>query len=99
MYHPRVDGARRLCHRAGAHGLHRLESLRTALGQDADQIDRGMRAAHRGLDGFRVAQIGLHGMDLADLAERLQMACKFRAPHRDPDTVVALAERADYVAP
>ena len=35
----------------------------------------------------------------ADLATRLQMACKFRPPHRDPDTVIALAERADHVSP
>src|SRR5229473_3823105 len=99
MHHPRADGARRLCHRAGARALHRVEGLRTALGQNADQVDGGVGAAHRGLDGRWVAQIGLHGMDLADLAERLQMACELRPTHRDPDTVVALAERADHVSP
>ena len=99
MHHPRADGARRLCHLAGAHALHRVEGLRAALGQNANQIDGDMRVAHRGLDGRRVAQIGLYRMDLADLATRLQMACKFRPPHRDPDTVIALAERAHHVSP
>ena len=47
----------------------------------------------------RIAQIGLHGVDLADLAERLQMPGEFRPPHRDPDPVIALAQRADHVSP
>jgi hypothetical protein len=78
--------------------LHRVEALRAALGQNADEIDGGMATAHRGLDGCRVAQVGLHGVDLADLAEWLQMASEFRPPHRDPDAVVALAERANHVS-
>ena len=57
-----------------------------------------MGIAHRGLDRGRVAQIGLHGMDLPDLAERLQMAGQFRPPHRDPDAVIALGQRPDHVA-
>jgi hypothetical protein len=32
-----------------------------------------------------VAQVGLHGVDLADPAERLQMERQFRPAHRDPD--------------
>ena len=49
---------------------------------------------HRG----RVAQIGLHRMDLADAAERLQMAGKIGPAHRYPDKVVALGQRAHHVA-
>jgi hypothetical protein len=77
--------------------LDRVEGLCPALGQNADQVDGGVGVAQRGLDGGRIAQVGLHGVDLADPARRLQMACEFRAPHRDPDTVTALAERADDV--
>ena len=72
--------------------------LGAALGQDADQIDGDVGIAHRGLDRGRVAQIGLHGVDLADLAERLQMPGQFRPPHRDPDPVIALGQRPDHAA-
>ena len=57
-----------------------------------------MSVAHGGLDRRRIAQIGLDRMNLADPAERLQVAGQFRPPHRDPDPVVALAERADDVS-
>ena len=84
--------------RPRALGLHRVEGLRAALGQDADQVDGDAGIAHRGLDRGRVAHIGLHGVDLADLAERLQMPGQFRPPHRDPDAVVALGQRPDHVS-
>ena len=57
-----------------------------------------MGVAHRGRNRSRVAQIGLHRMDLADLAERLQMPGQFRPPHRDADAVIALGQRPDDVA-
>ena len=99
MNHPRPDRGGRLRHGAGAFGLHGVEGLRAALGEDADEIDGDVGVAHRGLDRGRVAQIGLHGVDLADLAERLQMPGQFRPPHRHPDPVIALAERADHASP
>src|ERR1700730_15539341 len=37
-------------------------------------------------------------MDLANPAERLQMPGQFRPPHRDPDAVIALGERADHAS-
>jgi hypothetical protein len=83
----------------GALGLYRVESLRAALGQGADQVDRDVRIAHRRLDGGRIAQIGLHGVDLADPAERLQVPGQFRPPHRHPDPVFALGQRPDHVSP
>ena len=55
--------------------------------------------AHRRLDRGRIAQIGLHRVDLADLAERLEVPGQFRPPHRDADAVIALAQRPDHVAP
>ena len=54
--------------------------------------------ARRGLDRARMAHVGLHRMDLADPAERLQMAGKVRPPHRDADAVVALGQRPDQMA-
>ena len=99
MHHPRADGGCGLGDRVRALGLHGVEGLRAALGQDADQIDGDVGIAHRGLDRGRIAQIGLHGVDLADPAERLQMPGQFRPPHRDPDAVIALGQRADHVSP
>ena len=58
-----------------------------------------MGVPHRGLDRSRIAQIGLHGMDLADLAGRLQVHGEFRTPDRHPDAIIALAQRADHVPP
>src|SRR5262249_35485783 len=52
---------------------------------------------HRGFDRGGIAQIGLHGMDLADPAERLQVAGEFRPPHGDTDTVLALGQRPDHM--
>ena len=79
-------------------GLHGVEILRAALGQDADQIDGDSAIPHRGLDRGRIAQIGLHGVDLADPADRLQVPGQFRPPHRHPDPVIALGQRADHVS-
>ena len=45
-----------------------------------------------------MAQIGLHRVDLADAAERLQMTGKIGPPHRYPDKVVALGQRAHHMA-
>ena len=99
MHHPGADAAGGLRHGVRALALHGVKGLRAALGQDADQIDGDMGIAHRGLDRGRIAQIGLDGVDLADLAERLQMPGELRPPHRDPDPVIALGQRPDHVPP
>ena len=98
MHHPRAVGRRRQRDRLGAERLHRVEALASALEQDADQVDQDVGAARRGLDRARVAQVRLHRVDLADPAERLQVAGELGPPHRDADAVAALAERADHVA-
>ena len=85
------DGARAL-------GVHRLEPLAPALEQDADEVDDRVGIARRRGDGIGVAQVRLHGVDLADPAERLQVAGQFRPAHRDADAIAPLAERADHVA-
>ena len=81
----------------GALGLDGVEALRAALGEDADEIDDDLRITHRRLDRRRIAQICLHGVDLSDLAGGLEESGQFRPPHRDPDPVVAPAQRADDI--
>ena len=91
-----VGGGER--HLLGAERLHGVEALPAALEQDADQIDDDVGVAHGGLDRAGVAHVGLHRMDLADPAERLQMAGEVRPAHRDADAVVALGQRPHQMA-
>ena len=91
----RGRGARDRC---GAFGLHGLEALLAALEQDADQVDHHVGAAHRGLDRVRIAQVRLHGVDLPDPAERLQMAGEVRPAHRDADAVALARQRPHHMA-
>ncbi len=78
--------------------MHRVELLPSAFGEDADQIDQHVGVARRGLDRRRVAQIGLHRVDLPDPAERLQMPGKLGPAHRHPDAVAAAGQRPHHVA-
>ena len=52
-------------------------------------------ALHGAVDRPADAQIGLHRLDLADIAERLQMAGELGAARRDADAVAALGQRPD----
>ena len=54
--------------------------------------------AHGRRDRIRVAQIGLHGVDLADPAHRPQIAAQIGPAHRDADTVAPIGERPHHVA-
>ena len=78
--------------------MHGVEALAAALEQDADQVDQHMRVARRGLHRGRVAEVGLHGVDLADAAERLQMAGEIGPAHRDADAVMPLRQRPHHMA-
>ena len=98
MDHARAVGRRRERDRLGAEGLHRVEALPAALEQDADQVDHDVGVARGGLDRARIAQVGLHRVDLADPAERLQVAGEFRPADRDADAVAALGQRAHDMA-
>ena len=73
--------------------------LRATFGEDADQVHHEMGVAHGCLDRGGVTHVGLHRVDLADQAHRLQVAGQFRPPHRDPDAVVALGQRPHYASP
>ena len=85
-------------HRLGADCLHDFEALAAPLKQDPDEIDDDACAAHRGRDGCRVAQVGLHRMNLADPAQGLQMAREIWAAHGHADAKILLGQRADDVA-
>ena len=52
-------------------------------------------ALDRAVDRPAHAQIGLHRLDLADIAERLDMAGKLGPPGGDADQIAALGERPD----
>ena len=96
MRAPKADADKR--DRFGAEPLHMIEALASALEQDADQIDDHGGVTHRAFDRARIAHIGLHRMNLADAAERLQMAGKFRPPHGDADAVAPFGERTHDMA-
>ena len=85
-------------HLLGAVSVHGVETLASALEQDADQIDQHVRVARRRLDRSGVAHIGLHRMDLPDAPERLQVPGELRPAHRHADAVAAAGERAHHVA-
>ena len=99
MHHPCGHGRGRLGDGLGAVGLYRVKRLRAASGQDADQVDGDVGIAHRRLYRGGIAQIGLHGVDLADPAERLQVTGQFGPPHCHPDAEIALGQRPDHVSP
>ncbi len=97
MDQARAEGGGGERHRLGAEGVHRIEFLPTALEQNPDQIDHNIGVARRRLDRCRVAQIGLHRMDLADLSQRLQVAGELGPAHRDADAIAALGKRAHHM--
>ena len=98
MDHARAGRGRRLRDARRAFGLHRLEALLAALEQDADEVDHHIRAAHRGLDRGRIAQVRLHGMDLPDAPHRLQVEREIGPAHRGADAIALARERAHHMA-
>src|SRR6185437_2132973 len=98
VHEARAVQRRRLGDRLGALALHGLEALAALLAQDADQVDDRVGVAHRGRDRARMAHVRLHGMDLPDPAERLEMVRELWPAHRDADAVVALGERPHDMA-
>ena len=98
MDHAGARGGGRARDARGAFRLHGVEALLAALEQDADQVHHHVGAAHRGLDRLRIAQVRLHGVDLPDPAERLQMARKVRPAHRRADAVALARQRPHHMA-
>ena len=72
MHHAGAGLGRGARDRLGTGDMHGSKALAAALEQDADQIDDDIGAVHRRGNRGRIADIRLHGMNLADAAERLQ---------------------------
>ena len=66
--------------------------------QNADEVDHRVGASHCGGHELGVAQVRLHGMDLPDAAQRLQMTGEVRPAAGHAHAPAALGERADHVA-
>src|SRR5262249_56784048 len=84
--------------RWGARGMHRVEFWWPAREWDADRVGRYSGVARGRVDRGRMAHVGLHGMDLADPAERLQKAGKLGAADGDANAVAEFGQRAHDVA-
>ena len=76
-------------HGCRAGDLHGIEGLRAAFRQDSHQVDDHAGVARRSRHRVRVAQIGLHCMNLANPSERLQVAGEIGAAHPHPDAIAA----------
>jgi hypothetical protein len=98
MNQRRADGARCLGHGFRALRHQGVEALPAALEHEADEIDRDIGVAQSRSDRIGIAQIGLHGMNLADPAHRLQIAGEPRPPYRDTDPVSPVGQRPHHVA-
>ena len=98
MDHAGADGGRGQRHRLGAIGMDGVEALPAALKQMPTRLitTSASRAAASTESG--IAQIGLHGVDLADPAKRLQMPGQLGPAHRYADAVAALGQRAHHMA-
>ena len=83
---------------AGAEFMHGGEFLPAALMQDGNEIDDMVGPLHGAVDRPAHPHIGLYRLDLAYVAERLQMAGKVGPPAGDPDAIAALGQRAHDMA-
>ena len=82
----------------GTFALDGVETLLAALEQDADEIDRCAGVAHGGIDRGRIAHVRLHGVDLPDAPERLQMPGEIGPTHRHANPIPSLGQRPDHMA-
>ena len=98
MHQTRAMCACRQRHLLGAERVNGIEALPATLEQDADQVDQHMGVARRRFHRWRVAQIGLYGVDLADAAKRLQMIGKLGPAHRHADAVALPGKQAHQMA-
>ena len=93
-----AGGARRLGDGMGTEGLHRAKGLAAAFVQDADEVHDRIRILDRAVDRPAIAQIGLDRHDLADRAERLQMAGEIGPADRDAHAPAVPRQRAHRMA-
>ena len=88
----------RLGNRLGTFQVDRVERLAAGRGEDADEVDNRVGALDGGGDGVGVAHVGLDGVDLADVAHRLEVARKVGAAHGGADAPTGTSERSHCVA-
>ena len=74
------------------------EALTATFEQQTDQIDHRVCPLDRAFDRPAMAQIGLNGGDLADIAQRLQMKGEVGPADGDAHPVAALRQRAHDMA-
>src|SRR5882762_2546259 len=67
---------------ARAGHMYGLEGLPSRLGHDARKVDHSRGAVDGASNRIWKAHIGLHGIDLPDIAQRLQMSGQIGASHR-----------------
>jgi len=82
----------------GAFRLQRPEALRSALGQHADAVDHRGRALHGAAQRRLVADVGLHRLDLSDIAVGPDEMRLVRAAHGDPHAPAPARHRLRDVA-
>jgi hypothetical protein len=95
---PGAAFARSACDRARSQSLHSLEPLAATLEHDAHEVDHRRGPPDRCRDGIRVAEIGLHGMNLANPAQRLQVHGEIGAPDCNANAPTPLGKRPHDVA-
>lgn len=93
-----AGGARGFRDRARAEILNHVEFLLPGLEQDRHEVDDGIGALDSPVNGPPVAQIRLNGLNLPDIAERLQMARQIGSPARDTHPIAPPGKRPDRMA-
>jgi hypothetical protein len=78
--------------------VHLLKRLGAALKQDRDEIDDGISAFNGLCQAFGVADVCLNGMDLANAAHGLQVACKVGTADGDAHAPAAPCKGAHRMA-
>jgi hypothetical protein len=89
---------RRLGDRSCSEGLYGVETLPAPFAQNANEIDHRVGASNRRRHGRRITQIGLHGVNLTDPADGLQVKGKIGAADGDADSPTLPGERPDNMS-
>ncbi len=82
-----------------AQHLNGVETLATAFSKDADEVHDMVGTLDDMFDRSAVADIGLHHLNLADIAERSHVIGNFRLAHGNAHAIAALGETCDDRAP
>jgi hypothetical protein len=78
--------------------MHRIEGLAASFMQDGDEIYNMRRALDRPVYRPAYPQIGLNRLNLADIAQWLEMPCKIGPPAGNPHQISAPRQSAHDMA-